>query len=128
MVTKTTEGVKISVETYYQPEYSKPLSNEFMFAYRITIENQSNQTLRLLSRHWHIIDSNGGKREIYGEGVVGKQPVIEPGQKHRYVSGCHLRTEMGKMYGTFTMERELSGENFKVNIPEFRLLAPEKMN
>ena len=128
MVTKITEGIKISVETYYQPEYSKPLNNEFMFAYKITIENQTNHTIQLISRHWYIIDSNGTKREVHGAGVVGKQPIIEPGQHHQYVSGCHLRTEIGKMYGTYQMERQLDGKKFDVNIPEFKLVAPDKLN
>lgn len=128
VVTKTTEGIKISVETYYQPEYSKPLNNEYMFAYRITIENQTNNTIQLISRHWHIIDSNGAKREVKGDGVVGKQPVIEPGDYHQYVSGCHLRSELGKMHGTYLMERQLNGKQFTVNIPEFRLVAPDKLN
>lgn len=128
VVTKTTEGIKISVETYYQPEYSKPLNNEYMFAYRITIENQTTYSIKLISRHWHIIDSNGTKREVQGEGVVGKQPVIEPGDHHQYVSGCHLRTEMGKMHGTYLMERQLNGKQFSVNIPEFKLIAPDKLN
>lgn len=128
MVTKTTEGIKISVETFYQPEYSRPLSNEFMFAYRITIDNVSSHTIQLLSRHWFIIDSNGTRREVQGEGVVGKQPVIEPGKQHQYVSGCHLRTEMGKMFGSYTMERTMDGKRFVVNIPEFQLIAPDKLN
>ena len=128
MVTKTTEGVKISVETYYQPEYSRPLSNEFMFAYRITIENMGDHTVQLISRHWYIIDSNGTKREVQGEGVVGKQPIVEPGKSHQYVSGCHLRTELGKMYGYYLMERQFDGKQFRVNIPEFYLVAPDKLN
>lgn len=128
MVEKITKGVKISVETYYQPEYSRPLNNEFMFAYRIKIQNNSDHTIKLVSRHWHIIDATGVKREVEGEGVVGKQPTIEPGEFHQYVSGCHLRTEMGKMFGTYTMERQLDGRYFEVNIPEFQLVAPFKSN
>jgi ApaG protein len=128
MTTKITEGIKISVETFYQDEYSQPLNNEFMFAYRITIENQSEQTIRLLRRHWYVFDSTGTTREVEGEGVVGLQPIIEPGKTHQYVSGSHLKTEMGKMYGTYLMERTTDGKRFKVNIPEFHLVAPFKMN
>ena len=128
MVTEITEGVKISVETYYQPEYSRPLSNEYMFAYRVTIENMGMHTVQLISRHWYIIDSNGTRREVQGEGVVGKQPVIEPGQSHQYVSGCHLRSEIGKMYGSYLMERQYDGKQFQVIIPEFQLIAPDKLN
>ena len=128
MVTKITEGVKISVETFYQEEYSQPMNNEFMFAYRITIENGSENTIKLLRRHWYIFDSCGITREVEGEGVVGLQPVIEPGKSHQYVSGSHLKTELGKMYGTYLMERQIDGKRFKVNIPEFQLIAPFKLN
>ncbi|MBS1658178.1 MAG: Co2+/Mg2+ efflux protein ApaG [Bacteroidetes bacterium] len=128
MVTQITEGVKISVETFYQEEYSQPSSNEYMFAYRITIENQSDQTVQLLRRHWYVFDSCGITREVEGEGVVGLQPVIEPGKSHQYVSGSHLKTEMGKMFGTYLMERMIDGTRFKVKIPEFHLVAPFKMN
>jgi ApaG protein len=128
MVTKITEGVKISVETFYQEEHSQPLNNEFMFAYRITIENCSDNTVKLLRRHWYIFDSCGITREVEGEGVVGLQPVIEPGKSHQYISGSHLKTEIGKMYGTYLMERQIDGRKFKVNIPEFQLIAPFKLN
>ncbi|MBK6482796.1 MAG: Co2+/Mg2+ efflux protein ApaG [Chitinophagaceae bacterium] len=128
MITKITEGVKISVETFYQDEYSQPLNNEFMFAYRITIENGSDRTVKLLRRHWYIFDSCGITREVEGEGVVGLQPVIEPGKSHQYVSGSHLKTEMGRMHGTYLMERMVDGKQFYVNIPEFQLVAPFKLN
>ncbi len=128
MTTKITEGVKISVETFYQDEYSQPFNNEFMFAYRITIENGSDYTVKLLRRHWYIFDSCGVTREVEGEGVVGLQPVIEPKKSHQYISGSHLKTEIGKMYGTYLMERIIDGKQFKVNIPEFHLVAPFKLN
>ncbi len=128
METKVTEGVRISVETFYQPDFSKPLSNEFMFAYRIIIKNESENAIRLLRRHWHIWDSNGITKDIEGEGVVGVQPVIEPGESYQYVSGSHLHSEIGKMSGTYMMERQVDGKIFYVNIPEFRLQAPFKMN
>jgi ApaG protein len=128
MLTKITNGVKISVETFYQPEYSQPLNNEFMFAYRITISNESEYTVKLLRRNWVVFDSNGVVREVEGDGVVGQQPVIEPGESHQYVSGSHLRTEMGKMKGYYTMERLIDGKLFKVEIPEFPLLVPFKLN
>ena len=99
MHTKITQGVKVSVETFYQTDYSRPDINEYNFAYRITIENLSENTVMLMRRHWHIYDSNGVWREVEGEGVIGQQPVIEPGQKHVYVSGCGLKSEIGKMHG-----------------------------
>jgi ApaG protein len=78
MITKLSEGVQISVETFYQSDYSNPGNNEFMFAYRITIENHNDFSLRLERRHWHIFDSNGEYREVEGEGSCGQQPVIKP--------------------------------------------------
>src|SRR4029077_17386143 len=128
MLTSVTNGVRVNVETFYQPEYSQPMNHEFMFAYRITIKNESDYTVKLLRRNWEVVDSNGITREVEGEGVIGQQPVIEPGQVHQYVSGSHLRTEIGKMYGFYTMERVIDGKLFKVTIPEFQLLAPFKQN
>lgn len=128
MLTNTSNGVRISVETFYQPEYSQPMNHEYMFAYRITITNESEYTVKLISRYWSVFDSNGVYREVEGEGVVGQQPVLEPGQSHQYVSGSHLRTEIGKMKGYYVMERVVDGKLFKVGIPEFQLLAPFKLN
>ncbi|MCS6991926.1 MAG: Co2+/Mg2+ efflux protein ApaG [Chitinophagales bacterium] len=128
MVTRTTEGVKITVETFYQEDYSHPLMQEYLFAYRIRIENQSDVPIRLLRRHWYIFDSNGTYREVEGEGVVGQQPIIGPKQSHQYVSGCHLRSEMGRMHGTYLMERLTDGRMFEVAIPAFQLIAPYKLN
>ncbi|WP_276364371.1 Co2+/Mg2+ efflux protein ApaG [Daejeonella sp. H1SJ63] len=128
MITRITDGVKISVETIYQPEYSNPANEHFMFAYRINIENMTEYSVQLLNRHWMIFDSNGSKREVEGEGVVGLQPVIEPGNHHEYVSGCNLKTDMGSMKGSYEMMRIVDGRKFKVNIPEFLLIAPYKLN
>lgn len=128
MIVKITDGVKITVDANYQPEYSNPGNAHYMFAYKITIENLSDYTVQLISRHWHIFDSNGTKREVEGDGVVGVQPVIEPGQSHEYVSGCNLKTEMGRMHGTYTMKRLVDKKLFVVTIPEFDLICPFKMN
>ena len=95
MISKLSEGVQISVETFYQPDYSNPVNNEFMFAYRITIENHNSFPVQLHRRHWHIFDSNGEYREVEGEGVVGQQPFLNPGQQFQYVSGCNLRHRNG---------------------------------
>ena len=128
MVSKISEGVKISVETFYQQDYSNPLQSEFMFAYRITIENHNNYPVKLLSRHWYILDSNGEHREVEGEGVVGMQPVISPGEEYQYISGCNLHTEMGRMHGTYLMENLHTKQLFEVNIPAFEMIAPFKYN
>ena len=128
MISKISEGITISVETYYQPEYSNPVNTEFMFAYRITIENNNAFPVKLLRRHWHIYDSNGSLREVEGEGVVGVQPQINPGDSYQYVSGCNLRSEIGKMYGTYLMENVNIKKSFDVTIPAFEMCAPFKLN
>ncbi|SRR5579871_73445 len=122
------EGVEISVETFYQPDYSNPMSGEYMFAYKISIDNHNNFPVKLHRRHWHIFDSNGTYREVEGEGVVGVQPTLNPGERYQYVSGCNLRTEMGKMYGTYSMENLNSKKMFEVNIPIFEMIVPFKMS
>ena len=116
------------VTTNYLPDYSSPAQQHFVFAYKITIENNSEFTVKLLRRHWHIFDSNNEVREVEGEGVVGQQPVLEPGETHQYVSGCNLKTGIGKMAGTFLMERLVDGKQFYATIPEFTLIVPYKLN
>lgn len=128
MANKISEGVEIDVETFYQPDYSNPVAGEHMFAYRITIWNHNNFPVKLHRRQWHIFDSNGSNREVEGEGVVGVQPILQPGEKYQYVSGCNLRTEMGKMYGSYHMENLHSKVSFEVNIPMFEMIVPFKMN
>jgi ApaG protein len=122
--TLITKGIKISVETSYQAAYSKPVEEQFIFAYHIAIENLSSQTVQLLSRHWIIWDSVGIIREVEGEGVIGRQPTLSPGESHQYNSWCPLRTPMGKMHGSFLMEDQVSLLSFRVPIPEFKLIAP----
>lgn len=128
MNSKISGGVKISVETFYQSEYSNPINSEFMFAYKITIENNNDFPVKLLRRHWHIYDSNGSVREVEGEGVVGIQPVITPGTSYQYISGCNLRSEIGKMQGSYLLENLNNKKTFNVTIPAFEMLAPFKMN
>lgn len=124
MQTAITYDVKITVETAYQQTRAEGFRNKYAFAYRITIVNQGEHTLRLLRRHWQIVDSLDGLTEVEGEGVVGQQPMLEPGEKHQYVSGCELGSNMGKMYGTYLMERQFDGKQFRVVIPEFHLVVP----
>lgn len=128
MHTLITRGIKVSVEVYYQPAYSRPLELKYIFAYHITIENLSQDTVQLLRRHWIIFDSNGLIREVEGEGVIGKQPILAPGEVHQYASWSPLMTEMGKMSGTYLFQRQSDAEHFWVKIPEFQLLAPFKLN
>jgi len=128
MVTAITQGVKISVDTVYQEEYSNPEKEHFMFAYQITIENLSDYSIQLMRRQWFIFDSNGTQRDVEGEGVVGIQPVIEPGESHSYVSGCNLTTDIGSMSGNYLMHRIADQSDFTVNIPEFQLIVPYRLN
>jgi ApaG protein len=120
--------VSVTVETFYQPAQSNPIAGEYLFAYRITIENISTMPVKLLRRHWDIMDSNGSYREVEGSGVVGKQPIIEPGDSYQYVSACNLRSEMGKMQGSYVMENLYNKRLITVRIPEFQMIAPFKMN
>lgn len=128
MVSKISEGVEVSVEIFYQSDYSKPLHQEFMFAYRVTIENHNTFSIKLLRRHWFIFDSNGENKEVEGEGVIGIQPILQPNENYQYVSGCNLKTEMGKMHGTYLMENQNNKERFYVKIPSFDMIVPFKNN
>lgn len=128
MVQQVTEGVSVTVETFYQEAQSNPISMEFVFAYRITIENLGTTPVKLLKRHWFIIESNGSYREVEGEGVVGQQPIIDPGSHYQYVSAASLRSDMGKMFGSYEMESIYNRKLLTVSIPEFQLIAPFKLN
>ncbi|MTI19877.1 Co2+/Mg2+ efflux protein ApaG [Fulvivirga sp. RKSG066] len=128
MVTEITKGIKVCVETEYQPSYSSPSQYHYVFTYKVTIENQSENTIQLLRRHWFIHDAGYNVREVEGEGVVGQQPILEPGQYHKYVSGCNLKSGLGKMAGTYLIERIVDGHRFKVGIPQFNMIAPFKDN
>lgn len=128
IVKAITKGVQVSVETSYQPEYSSPTQLHYVFTYRITIENHSDYTVKLHRRHWFIHDANNNIREVEGEGVVGQQPILEPGEIHQYVSGCNLRSGLGKMHGTYLMEKVVDGTQFEVIIPEFAMIVPYLLN
>lgn len=128
MVTEVTRGVRVSVEVEYQPEYSSPSQYHFVFTYRVTIENNSDSTLQLRSRKWFIHDAGSAPRIVEGEGVVGQQPVLEPGQEHQYMSGCNLKSGIGKMHGVYNMERIVDGAEIEVTIPEFSMIAPFRLN
>ncbi|MFO7822323.1 MAG: Co2+/Mg2+ efflux protein ApaG [Cyclobacterium sp.] len=123
MVTAITEGVKVSVEANYQNGFSNPGQHHYVFTYKVTIENHSNFTLQLLKRRWEVYDAASDLKIIEGEGVVGQQPVLEPGATHAYISGCNLRSGMGKMTGQYTMEKQVDGKLLMVAIPEFQLIA-----
>ena len=128
MITQVTSGIKISVETFYRPDQSNSKQNQHVFAYRITITNNSDYTVQLKRRHWFIIDASATNREVEGEGVVGETPVIGSGENYQYVSGCNLNTEMGRMVGTYQMVNQDNQKVFDVNIPPFELIVPAKLN
>jgi ApaG protein len=128
MNTLITNGIKVSVEVFYQAFQSQPQTGQFIFAYRVTIENVGAETVQLQRRHWFISDSNGENREVEGPGVIGQTPILAPGQVHRYNSWCPLKTAIGKMGGFFTMVDLKTREQFEVQVPDFQMIAPFKAN
>jgi ApaG protein len=128
MITQVTSGVQVSVEVFYRQDQSEPTLNQHVFAYRITITNNSDFSIQLRRRQWYILDSNGSNREVEGEGVIGQQPIIGTGESFQYVSGCNLDSEIGKMFGCYLMERLIDKRQFYVRIPEFNLVVPYKLN
>ncbi len=127
-VTLVTHGVKVTVQAEFQYDHSNPDQRYFLFSYRVIIENNSEYVVKLLRRHWFIFDSCSEYREVEGEGVVGQQPVLTPGEVYEYESACNLNTDIGKMNGTYLMMREMDGAQFYVNIPEFELMMPARLN
>ncbi len=121
--TAITEGITVRVAVNFLPEQSRIEAGKWFWVYHIRIENNSNDTVRLLTRHWRITDANGMVNLVEGEGVVGEQPVLRPGQSHDYVSGCPLSTPQGSMEGHYTFKRG-NGSEFKAAIPYFPLAAP----
>ena len=119
----TTHGVTVRVSVSYLPEQSEPARGRWFWAYHIRLENEGTQAVQLLTRHWVITDGRGARHSVEGEGVVGEQPMIEPGASYDYVSGCPLATPTGAMQGTYRMVGE-DGASFDVAIPRFTLLAP----
>lgn len=128
MVTQITQGIKISVSTSFEGTYFKNHRIQFAFSYHITIENQSKDSVQLNTRHWEIYDSLNDLEVVDGEGVIGKKPVLKPGEKHTYSSGCLLSSPFGAMKGYFSMVNFTTTTNFKVYIPTFRLGAPFALN
>jgi ApaG protein len=125
----TTNGITVKVETQFLPAHSNAKSHKYLFGYHISIENGSTVTIQLLRRRWMIWDSNGIIREVDGEGVVGLQPVIAPGEVYSYSSYCNLMTEIGRMSGNYLMHRMDTPADFmEVTIPAFWMVLPWKWN
>jgi ApaG protein len=120
---QTTHGVTVRVSVSYLPEQSEPARGRWFWAYHIRLENDGDATVQLLARQWVITDGRGARHSVEGEGVVGEQPLIEPGASYDYVSGCPLATPTGAMEGSYRMISE-DGAQFDVAIPRFSLLAP----
>lgn len=119
----TTRGVTVRVSVSFLPEQSQPEQGRWFWAYHIRIENRGTAAVQLMNRHWLIRDGHGETQRVDGEGVVGEQPVIEPGGSFDYVSGCPLATSSGSMEGCYDMELE-DGGTFQAVIPRFDLVGP----
>ncbi|PZW38784.1 ApaG protein [Mesonia algae] len=128
MIQQVTRGIKISVKTSFQGTFLKNYKIHFAFSYRITIENQSNDSVQLTSRFWKIKDALSRSEIVQGEGVIGKKPVIKPGESHTYSSGCLITSPFGSMSGHYNMVNFTSTRKFKVLIPSFKLSAPFALN
>lgn len=122
-----TEQIDIKVDTHYLQDQSDPEQSRFVFAYTIDITNRGQESVKLLNRHWRIIDDNNKTEEVIGAGVVGQQPEIAPGKTFQYTSGAVLATEFGTMQGNYEMQ-SAAGEKFRANIPPFLLARPHRVH
>lgn len=123
---RQTESILVRVMPVYLPKMSSPEKSHYAWAYFITLENKGQETIQLVSRYWHITDGHGRVQEVRGEGVVGLQPVLKPGDAFKYNSGTHLDTPCGIMQGTYTMKRQ-DGSLFDISIPAFSLDSAEQL-
>ncbi|MDH3472647.1 MAG: Co2+/Mg2+ efflux protein ApaG [Rhodospirillales bacterium] len=125
MYSETTHGIRVTVEPVYLEEQSSPVEDHFVWAYHVRIENEGQDTVQLLTRHWKITDSQGRMQEVRSAGVVGEQPVLSPGQSFEYTSGTPLPTPSGIMVGSYGME-SANGRRFDIPIPAFSLDSPHQ--
>ena len=123
MVSERSHGIRVDVVTSYVEEQSNPGDDRFVFSYTITIRNEGDVPAKLLTRHWIITDANGKVQEVNGEGVVGEQPYLQPGEGFRYSSGAILETPVGAMQGSYRMVAD-DGQHFDAPIAPFRLAMP----
>ena len=128
MSTLITSGVQISVSTQFRQDFSSLRDSVFFYNYRIDIHNSNDFDIQLLTREWYIFDSLSESSYVSGEGVIGEQPILKPGEKYTYTSGCELKSEIGIMKGFYTFKNLTDGELFQVFIPAFRLEFPGKLN
>lgn len=128
MVQQITSGIKISVETTFEGSFYKNYKIQYAFGYTVTIENQSKDSVQLNARHWEILDALNNIETVTGEGVIGKKPVLKPGESHTYTSGCLLTSPFGAMQGHYSMINFTTTKKFQVTIPTFKLSAPFAIN
>jgi len=128
MVQQVTRGIKISVETNFEGTFYKNYKIHYAFGYKVTIENQSKDSVQLNARHWTILDALNNVETVTGEGVIGKKPVLKPGESHTYSSGCLLTSPFGAMQGHYGMVNFTTTKKFNVAIPTFKLSAPFAIN
>lgn len=126
-MTEQHDSIRISIKTRYLPEQSQPQLSKFVFTYTITIHNDGDETVQLISRRWNITDANGRVQEVAGIGVVGEQPILAAGEEYTYTSGAVLDTETGTMKGFYQMRTD-SGELFDAAIPVFALIPPHRLH
>jgi ApaG protein len=124
MYRAVTRQIEVVVEPSFLPERSSPEDGRFFWAYTVAIVNAGTETVQLKARHWIITDGTGRSQEVHGEGVVGEQPVLEPGERFEYTSGVPLQTPSGFMSGSYQMETE-DGQPFDIDIPPFSLDSPD---
>ena len=123
MYSATTKAIRVSVKPIFLDDQSTPAEDYYVWAYQVTIENTGGETVQLLNRHWRITDAHGRMQEVKGEGVVGEQPRLGPGELFEYTSGTPLNTPSGLMMGSYEMEDE-QGQRFDIDIPAFSLDSP----
>ncbi|WP_298536100.1 Co2+/Mg2+ efflux protein ApaG [uncultured Algibacter sp.] len=128
MVQQVTSGIKITVETNFEGSFYKNYKIQYAFGYTITIENQSKDSVQLNARHWEILDALNNIETVDGDGVIGKKPVLKPGESHTYTSGCLLTSPFGAMQGYYSMVNFTTTKKFDVAIPLFKLSAPFAIN
>ena len=122
------DDIKINVEAFFLENKSDIEKSLYFFMYKVTISNQSDKTIQLISRHWDICDANGDIDIIEGEGVIGEQPIMKPGSSFQYNSFCPIKTEFGQMSGFYVFHEEETDELFKGIIPGFALVVPTRIN
>lgn len=124
---RMTSGIRVAVEPYFLPGRSTPSEGKYVFEYHVRITNEGDEAAQLMDRHWVIIDAEGERRDVRGEGVIGEQPRLAPGESFEYASYCPLDTEWGTMEGHFSMQRD-SGERFEATVDRFYLVASSASN